>query len=473
MILVALVLIVIVAIVVIVSRRRSGGSVPRTSAIPHGSGGTTTVAAPAYVEALLERWRAAGLLTESAVESIRSYERSAAEAHPAPEHRSRIHAIAEAIGYLGGMLGLGGIIVLLAEFWSDFPDALRVAIPALASIMFVVAGVVVPESRSSAMLRLRTFLWILAVACAAVAAWVFSDVVLGVDEGRQQWLAVGVTTAVVSAALWAGKIRPIHQFLALAGVAITIGTAVGEFASSGVSGIALWIAAGVLLAVSMPRTGPRATVDVLAGSIGIVVGAYLTITTWMGPGLVFVLVTGVVLVMPAAVSALHVPAPFPLIMGIAGALALAQGTPASIVHFAHRAGLATGLVVWIAGVALFVVVAARLVRLDVVVRGVAGALLIGGAAVTGAQSVGFATVFGLATAVALIAVGARPGSALMSVFGLIGLLIYIPWTIGHFFPGEGRVPLLIIVSGLVLVGVAVALTRVGGRLRGEIAHRVE
>jgi hypothetical protein len=56
----------------------------------------------------------------------------------------------------------------------------------------------------------------------------------------------------------------------------------------------------------------------------------------------------------------------------------------------------------------------------------------------------------------------------MSVFGLVGILVFIPWMIGHFFPGEGRVPLLIIVSGLLLVVVAVVLMRVGGRLRGEV-----
>jgi hypothetical protein len=130
--------------------------------------------------------------------------------------------------------------------------------------------------------------------------------------------------------------------------------------------------------------------------------------------------------------------------------------------------VATGLTLWGLGIVVLVLVSQHVLRLEFVVTLLAGAMLIVGSAVTGAQSIGFATLFGLTTAVALIAIGARPGSALMSVFGLIGLLVFIPWTISHYFPGEGRVPVLIIVSGLVLVGVAVGLTRVGGRLRGEI-----
>ncbi len=54
------------------------------------------------------------------------------------------------------------------------------------------------------------------------------------------------------------------------------------------------------------------------------------------------------------------------------------------------------------------------------------------------------------------------GQVLLSVFGSLGLLIDVPWTIGWFFPGEGRAPLLILVSGAVILAVAVALTRMAG-----------
>ena len=79
-----------------------------------------------------------------------------------------------------------------------------------------------------------------------------------------------------------------------------------------------------------------------------------------------------------------------------------------------------------------------------------------------------ATTLGLITAVALLAVGTTPGYVLVSLFGCIGLLVNVTWAIQHFFPGEGRVPLLISATGILLVGVAVLLTRMGGRFRREL-----
>jgi hypothetical protein len=108
------------------------------------------------------------------------------------------------------------------------------------------------------------------------------------------------------------------------------------------------------------------------------------------------------------------------------------------------------------------------VRLAIVVTLLGGFALVGGAALCGVQSVAFATLFGLVTAVALIAIGTMPKWALMSVFGSLGLLVNVPWAINHFFPGEGRAPLLIMVSGGVIIAVALLLTRRGGRIRQEL-----
>jgi hypothetical protein len=91
-----------------------------------------------------------------------------------------------------------------------------------------------------------------------------------------------------------------------------------------------------------------------------------------------------------------------------------------------------------------------------------------GAAVTGVQNVAIATIAGTLTAVGSIALGARPGRVLMSVTGSAGMLAFVPWTIAHFFPGEGRAPLLILVAGAVLVAVAVGMTRQAGRFRREL-----
>jgi hypothetical protein len=94
--------------------------------------------------------------------------------------------------------------------------------------------------------------------------------------------------------------------------------------------------------------------------------------------------------------------------------------------------------------------------------------LIVGSAVTGSESAGFATIFGLFVAISLIAFGMLPRHAVMSMFGLLGLLVFVPWSIAHYFPGEGRAPLMILVSGALIIVVAVVLSRMSNRLRDEL-----
>ncbi|MBU6330612.1 MAG: hypothetical protein KGR18_11755, partial [Acidobacteria bacterium] len=91
--------------------------------------------------------------------------------------------------------------------------------------------------------------------------------------------------------------------------------------------------------------------------------------------------------------------------------------------------------------------------------------------VCGSQDSGFAPLFGLVTAIGLVALGTRPGLSIMSLFGSAALLIDVPWAIHHFYPGRGRTPLLILASGLLILGVAVLLARSGTRMRDEVGPR--
>jgi hypothetical protein len=474
LILIALLLICIVIAAILWSKRKPNHAPPILRESPvlretYDSRPSPESDIPGYVEALLQRWTTAGVLTAELADSVRAFERTSNSREVRRvEKRASVHVIAEALAYLGGVLGLAGVGVLLAQFWSDFSDGVRLGVPLVSAFVFVIAGILVPERRSSEMMRLRAFLWCLGTIAAGISAWVFGDVVLDVSEFRQQWLASGIASSILGLSLWGGRQRPVQQFMGLAAAAVAIGTGIGEFASVGFSGLGVWIAGASLLVATLGRSDQLAGVNHLVGSLAVVVGAYLTVADWRGPGLLFVVVSGLILIAPASIKVVKLPSPTPVIMGMVGLLALVQGLPMTLVHFASEAGLVTCLVLWTLGVSTVVLLNASILRMHLVFLLFSGAFIVGGAAITGSQVVGFATLFGLATSMCLIAYGSQPGRALMSVFGLVGILVFIPWMIGHFFPGEGRVPLLIIVSGLLLVVVAVVLMRVGGRLRGEV-----
>ena len=109
-----------------------------------------------------------------------------------------------------------------------------------------------------------------------------------------------------------------------------------------------------------------------------------------------------------------------------------------------------------------------LTRFPVPTELLGGLVLLAGAALTGMQWEAFAPVFGVGTAIGLVVLGMQPGRVLLSLVGAVGLLVFVPWAVGELFPGEGRAPLLIMVAGAVLVGVAVLLARQGDRFRHDL-----
>jgi hypothetical protein len=149
------------------------------------------------VPALLDRWARLGLLSPEQVEQILRAEgmsppaagvavpeqRPVAPPEPAAEQRRGRLAI-EALGYLGGVLALAAGLLLVQLVWDDLSTAVRLAIPLVASALLLLAGALVPTTSKDAegMLRLRSVLWLLAVAAWAAAFGVLGDQVLEADE---------------------------------------------------------------------------------------------------------------------------------------------------------------------------------------------------------------------------------------------------------------------------------------------------
>jgi hypothetical protein len=207
------------------------------------------------------------------------------------------------------------------------------------------------------------------------------------------------------------------------------------------------------------------------GALITVAGAATVMGDWPGAGLLAILGTGVGLATLAGVDGPISRREDRIVLGVIGGVALLQATPSTLGYFAPHAGVITGLAVWMVGVVLNAVATHPRVRIPLVALVVGGLGVLGGAALAATEATGFAMILGITSATGLVVAGTAPGRVVTSVIGSFGLLVYVPWAIGWFFPGEGRAPLLVLVAGVLILLIAVLLTRMGTRLRTELGGR--
>ena len=425
----------------------------------------------------LDRWVAAGLLTPLEADEIAAHERRThptptgpvtAGRLPSPVATRRIPVVAEALGYIGGILGTVGLVLLVARYWDDLATPGRLGLAAAAAVALVIAGGMVHEATDPAFARLRWTLWLASTVATGLFAAVLADRALGLEPDERIALTVATAVALESAVLWRNRPRPVQHVTMLGGFVVATALFVAEFAGEVATGATLLVLGAALTMLGLRRLTTMPLITLAAGAITTVVGAIVIASGREGLGLPIVCLTAAVLVGIAVTpSARRLPAERS-VLAVVGAYGLLQGVPPTIAWFAADAGIATGLAVWGIGVALVAVAARRHIRAAVAIEVLGSVAVIGGAAITGVQSAGFATLFGIATAVGFVMAGMLPGRVLMSLFGSAGLLVFVPWTIAHYFPGEDRAPLLILVSGALLVAIAVLLTRQGKRFRREL-----
>lgn len=440
---------------------RSRGPHHGTPPSPGRAVGSTVALRPG-LDSDLRRWVAGGLVSAEQAAAIEAWEASF-EAPPVPARPRRIPAVAEALGYLGGVLAVTGLVLVVGRYWPDMATAGRLALSAAGALVPLVAGALVrPDGDLGdvALERLRGFLWLASAAAAAVFAGVLAADALGADSGETIALAVSAAVALHSGLLWRWRERPLQQLACLGSLAVVAGATVSEFSGSG-SGLAVWAVGAGFLYAGLRRRTPLPLVTEGVGALAVVVGAFMSASDWPGPGLLFAVATAVGLLALATVPGLAPTRADQVEIGALGGLCLLQAVPGTLGYFAGDAGVITGLATWVAGGVLLAAGTLRLVRLPVVAEVLGAGALVGGAALTGVQSQGFAPLFGIVTAIALVAFGTLAGNLLPSAFGSLALLVNVPWAIGHYFPEQGQAPLLIMVSGALIIAVAVLLTRTG------------
>lgn len=422
-----------------------------------------------------QEWVEAGLLTGDQVTAISAYERDRGSEHgqSVPARSAFSTTVPEAIGYLGGLLALGGLIALISRFWESVSAPGRLGMTGGAAIALGLAGALIAEDRAAAFARLRAVLWTFSVVATGITVGIGMDEWVTSARTETVVLAVAVAVLIQAGLMWAGRPRPLQLIAFLAAWPVVTGSAVahipgivGEGAGRGLTvwatGVfALWLGP---YRISVDRVSVVRLVWVVIGAVAALVGAALVTSQYTNLGLLFTLVTALGILGLAVVPGLVAGSGERLALGIVAGVVTFQTAPLTIGRYAADGGLVTGLVAWGVGGLILGAGVRKMLRLPRVFEVFGAVLMVIGAAVISVQFTAIAILLGLVTAVGLLVLGTFPDRVLASVTGSVGLLINVPWGISHFFPGEGRVPLLILVTGLLILGLAVLLAK---RLAGQ------
>ena len=359
----------------------------------------------------------------------------------------RAAAVAESLGYLGGSLGILGLVLLAVRSWSDFGLATRLTLSGGAALVFGASGAVANASTSAASSRLRPYLWFAATASFGVVAATFGTQWLNADEEPRRILVVAGSVFVASAVMWWWRAGLLQHVTALAGALVAVGAGSKEMWGTTTAGLAVWAMAGIVALVAALVPVPWRWLTAGIGAIGAIGGALYGATESTAVGLVTAVATSAVLVVAANYLDGMSDSDVRLTLAIVGVVGLIQSAPPAIDHFTDQAGLNTGLVVGLVGITTLVAAMSDLMVLGRVTATVGGSIMLIGCAIAGTESPDFATVVGSLLAVFLVGVGLTPTYRSTAFVGIAGLLVFLPWAVVNFFPGDDGVPLAIVVAG--------------------------
>ena len=477
---VAVVLVVGFLIAVGASRHRAASQSSSALPLPGDERVNATAQGPTRLTRFdedLSRWVVEGLLSGEQASAITAFEVSRAPAPVASPSASRkVPAVAEALGYIGAILAVTGVVLIIVRYWPDLSTGARLGLSGSLALLLGAGGAVVHEAADAALARLRGVLWLASTASAGLFAVVVARTLRG--ENQRVELAVlvaGIVVSALSGVMWSGRFRPLQELTTFAGAVTAVGAGLRLVSTPGWMGFGVWACGAGLIALALFRRVRTPFIADLVGAAAVVVGGVILTNSSMPTGGPLASASAVALLALALDPHFahdEVEVRFYSVMGI---VAIIQSWPVTLDHFAGEAGLLTGLVVWVLGaLALGVAMRAR-VRSNLLVEWGASLVMLLGAAITQAQFASLAPLLGLMTALGLMALGTRPGGVMLSFVGSVGLLVNVPWLVVRLFPGQVRAPVVIVITGALFVGLAVLLSREKGRLHdvmsGSLAGR--
>ncbi|MGB9281913.1 MAG: hypothetical protein WCB57_17845 [Pseudonocardiaceae bacterium] len=187
--------------------------------------------------------------------------------------------VTEALGYLGGLLALSGVVTLSIQYWRAVPTAGRLGLFAVVAATTWLVGTRIADGSESALIRLRGALWFASSAAVAALAGQVAWDVAHVRESMV-WLSAGAVAAVQAGLLWRLRDRPAQHLACLTGVLVAAGGAGDLVGGSTAVGLAIatagaaWVAAGWLAVLPPP------VLALVGGGVAVLAGSGITADDW-------------------------------------------------------------------------------------------------------------------------------------------------------------------------------------------------
>ncbi len=249
---------------------------------------------------LVERWVAAGIINTDQAERIRAD----LATMPEPEREQAPRGgslVAEAMGYLGGVIVLVGLGLVVGWFWDDMSTLARIGLSGGAAALLLVAGAMVSARMgeaggrlSEAGGRLRAVLWagssIALFGCLALTAseslhW----------EGDRVVTFAATATTVASALLWAVNRRMPQHIVVLTSLLVSVAAGTSLLTEAYPwAGLAVWAVGVVWVALSWFCVFPRRS-GMALGAVSAIIGAVIVEGEQWGTALALVTVAALVL----------------------------------------------------------------------------------------------------------------------------------------------------------------------------------
>jgi hypothetical protein len=309
----------------------------------------TPIKTPYDTHRLLQKWQRQGLISADEAARIEAFEAAdaARQAATGPKRGAPADAsarrpvaenLAEALGYAGSALIVLAGIVLIGRNWHDFSFATRVVVPAVACLLLLGVGPVVPAKSGGVARRVQAVLW---TASAGLLMGTLS--VIGADgfdwePSHVVQFAAGLT-AIFTATLWARSGVAILHVAVFVALLATAGAAADQIAPlhHQAVGLGIWAMAAAWVLLGRLNLAAPAQLAYPIGCLAAIAGAQATaMVRW---GSVFAVLT------TAAVIAFAVWQGSLVLLGV-GTYGLLATVPAATERLLPgRSGVSLGLLI--------------------------------------------------------------------------------------------------------------------------------